>query len=178
MIRVPVRPAGRPRGRARPGHRAVSASPGPLVLTEDRWAGRISAGDFTAPVEALARHPGAEALQPPLRRRRAGTWPPQLQRRPELDRARRAPRAAGPGTGGEDHRARPSCAPSCAGTPATRCPEREEHARWAERRWRLERDTEALRGKVASRTGSLARTFDRVCALLTGARLPRPPAAR
>jgi ATP-dependent RNA helicase HelY len=31
----------------------------------------------------------------------------------------------------------------------------------------LQRDTEALRGRVKSRTGSLARTFDRVCGLLT-----------
>jgi ATP-dependent RNA helicase HelY len=46
------------------------------------------------------------------------------------------------------------------------CPEREEHARWAERRHRLERDTEALRSKVEGRTGSLARTFDQVCDLL------------
>ncbi len=50
--------------------------------------------------------------------------------------------------------------------PCHACPDREEHARWAERRARLERDTAALREKVANRTGSLARTFDRVCALL------------
>jgi ATP-dependent RNA helicase HelY len=50
--------------------------------------------------------------------------------------------------------------------PCHACEQREEHARWAERRWRLERDTEALRAKVAGRTGSLARTFDRVCGLL------------
>ena len=46
------------------------------------------------------------------------------------------------------------------------CPDREEHARWAERRWRLQRDTDGLRDKVAGRTGSLARTFDQVCAVL------------
>ena len=50
--------------------------------------------------------------------------------------------------------------------PCHACPEREEHARWAERRRRLERDTEVLRGKVEGRTGSLARTFDQVCDLL------------
>ncbi|MET0419802.1 MAG: RNA helicase, partial [Actinoplanes sp.] len=50
--------------------------------------------------------------------------------------------------------------------PCHACPEREEHARWAERRHRLERDTDALRDKVAGRTGSLARTFDQVCAVL------------
>src|SRR5207237_6867282 len=29
--------------------------PRPLVLTEDRWAGRISSGDFGEPVEPLTR---------------------------------------------------------------------------------------------------------------------------
>ena len=51
--------------------------------------------------------------------------------------------------------------------PCHACPQREEHARWAERRWRLRRETEALQTKVAGRTGSLTRTFDRVCALLS-----------
>ncbi|RQW89761.1 RNA helicase, partial [Micromonospora globispora] len=51
--------------------------------------------------------------------------------------------------------------------PCHDCPDREEHARWAERRRRLERDTEELRQRVAGRTGSLARTFDRIVALLT-----------
>jgi ATP-dependent RNA helicase HelY len=50
--------------------------------------------------------------------------------------------------------------------PCHACPEREDHARWAERRHRLLRDTDALRDKVAGRTGSLARTFDQVCAVL------------
>jgi ATP-dependent RNA helicase HelY len=51
--------------------------------------------------------------------------------------------------------------------PCHACPDREEHARWAERRWRLQRETETLQAKVSSRTGSLSRTFDRVCQLLT-----------
>jgi ATP-dependent RNA helicase HelY len=51
--------------------------------------------------------------------------------------------------------------------PCHACPERDEHARWAERRWRLERDTNELRQRVAGRTGSLVRTFDRICGLLT-----------
>ena len=54
MIRVP---AGRRAGLAvvlDPGAGGFG-EPRPLVLTEDRWAGRIAAGDFAAPVEALAR---------------------------------------------------------------------------------------------------------------------------
>jgi ATP-dependent RNA helicase HelY len=50
--------------------------------------------------------------------------------------------------------------------PCHGCADREEHARWAERRNRLARDTEALRARVEGKTHSIARTFDRVCALL------------
>jgi ATP-dependent RNA helicase HelY len=50
--------------------------------------------------------------------------------------------------------------------PCHGCDEREEHARWAERWFRLRRDTDALERRVHSRTNTLARTFDRVCDLL------------
>jgi ATP-dependent RNA helicase HelY len=51
--------------------------------------------------------------------------------------------------------------------PSHGCADREEHARWAERYVRLLRETEALRRKAESRTHSLSRTFDRVCAMLS-----------
>jgi len=135
--------------------------PRPLVLTEDRWAGRLSAGEFAGPVEALARVrvPKHFNHRSPAERRDLAA---ALRAAGVDNRVRRGPRRAT----GEDqeldrlrHRLR---AHPCHG-----CPEREEHARWAERRHRLERDTAALRDKVATRTGSLARTFDQVCGLLT-----------
>jgi ATP-dependent RNA helicase HelY len=140
----------------------VGHEPRPLVLTEDRWAGRIAAGDFATPVDVLARVrvPKHFNHRSPAERRDLAS----SLRNIGLDRAgpRRRRRAAG-GEDAElaDLRAQLRRHPSHA------CPDREEHARWAERRWRLERDTEALRAKVSSRTGSLARTFDRVCGLLT-----------
>src|SRR5690606_40156298 len=51
--------------------------------------------------------------------------------------------------------------------PCHGCDEREDHARWAERYHRLLRETEALRRRVESRSHVIARTFDRVCAVLT-----------
>jgi ATP-dependent RNA helicase HelY len=60
--------------------------------------------------------------------------------------------------------------------PCHACPDREEHARWAERKRRLDRDTTSLRDKVAGRTGSLTRTFDRVCRLLERRGYLRPEA--
>ena len=137
--------------------------PRPLVLTEDRWAGRVSAGEFAGPVEPLGRvrvprhfnhRSPAERRDLAASLRAAGV---------DARAGRRGPRRAD----GEDtelarlrHQLRAH--------PCHACPDREEHARWAERRHRLLRDTEVLRGKVEGRTGSLARTFDRVCDLLGG----------
>ncbi|HET9519220.1 MAG TPA: DEAD/DEAH box helicase [Actinoplanes sp.] len=138
--------------------------PRPLVLTQDRWAGRVSPADFPGAVEVLQhirvpknfnhRSPGAR------RDLAAAVSATGLDRHP----GRRGGRQRGGGEDAEiallkvqmrDH-------------PCHRCPDREEHARVAERRHRLVRDTEALRSKVAGRTGSLARTFDQVCAVLAG----------
>jgi ATP-dependent RNA helicase HelY len=133
------------------------------VLTEDRWAGRIAASDFPSPVQALTRVRVPRHFNhrsPAERRDLASTL-----RNTGLDRSavRRPGRARGDGEDRELLELRGQLRRHACHA----CPEREEHARWAERRWRLERDTEALRAKVSSRTGSLARTFDRVCGLLT-----------
>jgi len=51
--------------------------------------------------------------------------------------------------------------------PCHGCDEREGHARWADRWWRLERDTEKLRKQISQRTGAIGVVFDRVVAVLT-----------
>jgi ATP-dependent RNA helicase HelY len=51
--------------------------------------------------------------------------------------------------------------------PCHGCDEREDHARWAERHERLRRDTDDIRRHMTQRTGTIARTFDRVIAVLT-----------
>ena len=50
--------------------------------------------------------------------------------------------------------------------PCHDCPDREDHARYAERYMRLARETEALERRVAGRSHVIARTFDRVCRVL------------
>jgi ATP-dependent RNA helicase HelY len=97
-------------------------------------------------------------------------------RRGDRPKGRRdGPRARGGGRGGAaDDPVLTDLRTALRRHPCHGCPDREEHARWAERRWRLHRETEGLRAKVAARTGSLARTFDRVCALLGRPRLPVP----
>ncbi|TAL44882.1 MAG: DEAD/DEAH box helicase [Salinibacterium sp.] len=50
--------------------------------------------------------------------------------------------------------------------PCHACPERESHARWAERWWRLKRETDQLSAQIRSRTGAVAKIFDRVTDVL------------
>ncbi len=46
------------------------------------------------------------------------------------------------------------------------CPDRESHARWAERWWKLSRDTNQLTAQIRTRTGAVAKVFDRVTDVL------------
>ncbi|WCD92193.1 DEAD/DEAH box helicase [Microbacterium sp. nov. GSS16] len=46
------------------------------------------------------------------------------------------------------------------------CPDREAHARWAERYFSLKRDTDRIRRQIETRTGTVARIFDRVIDVL------------
>jgi ATP-dependent RNA helicase HelY len=137
--------------------------PRPLVLTESRWAGRISVTDFSTPVEALARVRVPKGFNPrsPAERRDLAASLRAAQVGRDLRRPPRPRRAAA------DDRELDVLRHELRKHPCHSCPDREEHARWAERRWRLNRDTASLREKVASRTGSLARMFDAVCSVLT-----------
>jgi ATP-dependent RNA helicase HelY len=138
--------------------------PRPLVLTEDRWAGRLSTADFPDPVRALGtmklpkrvdhrvprvrrdlanalRETGIEAPTRQGSRRRRGAENEDA----ELASLRRALRAH-PMHGRAD---------------------RDDRARWAERHAKLTRENEQLEQRVLSTTHSLARNFDRIRGLLT-----------
>ena len=134
----------------------------PLVVTEDRWAGRLSPVDFPTPVEPLARvrvPKHFDHRSPQARRDLASTL---RNARPEdASRPRRGRSAAADDE--EIARLRRELRQH----PCHGCADREEHARWAERYARLRRDTAGLRGRVQNRTHSIARTFDQVCALLS-----------
>ncbi|CAN5210024.1 DEAD/DEAH box helicase [soil metagenome] len=51
--------------------------------------------------------------------------------------------------------------------PCHSCPDREAHARWAERWWKLKRQTDQLTASIRGRTGAVAKIFDRVTDVLT-----------
>ncbi|MCO8270126.1 DEAD/DEAH box helicase [Actinoplanes sp. TRM 88003] len=136
--------------------------PRPLVLTQDRWAGRVSPADFAGEAEVLDRirvpkhfNPRSPAARRDLAAQISATG---------HDRTAGGRRRNRGGTGEDPEIALLKV--QMRQHPCHACPEREDHARWAERRHRLQRDTDALRDKVAGRTSSLARTFDQVCAVL------------
>ncbi len=175
------RPAGHGRpGDARPAHHGAAngrvgsgqgapefAGPGPLVLTEGRQVKRLAVADFPVPAEVLGkiRIPGSFSPRSPQHRKDLAAT--MRNRLADLGGARRPVRAADWTPEGDlktediaDLRRR------LRRHPCHDCPDREDHARYAERYMRLARETEALERRVAGRSHVIARTFDRVCRVL------------
>lgn len=50
--------------------------------------------------------------------------------------------------------------------PCHNCKDRESHARWGERYFKLKRELDTALNQIEGRTNQVARTFDRICALL------------
>ena len=152
---------------------AAMAGQGPLVLTANRQVKRLSLADFPVPVEAVDRIkiPGSFSVRSPQHRRDlAATMRNRLAGR-EIAGPRRAADwdagDQGPAAGqSQNQQEIASLRRRLRQHPSHGCPDREEHARYAERYQRLKRETEALERKVASRSHVIARTFDRVCAVL------------
>ncbi|MFF3564285.1 DEAD/DEAH box helicase [Streptomyces sp. NPDC002574] len=165
LVLDPGVPAGRSPGHHDRHDHFHQDGPRPLVLTAERQVKRLAQMDFPVPVEPLERMRIPKSFNPrsPQSRRdlasamrsKAGTAgiAPQRPRRErsaaaddtEIARLRTAIRAH----------------------PCHGCDEREDHARWSERYQRLARDTKQLERRIEGRTNTIARTFDRICALLT-----------
>ncbi|RYB90687.1 DEAD/DEAH box helicase [Nocardioides glacieisoli] len=148
-----------------PGH--SGDEPRPYVVTADRQARRLAAMDFPVPVEAIGRMriPKSFNGRNPAMRRDLAT---QLRARARDDDApapRRTKQDSFADTPADREIGRLRA--DLKAHPCHQCPEREDHARWAERYFKLERDTETLRRRVETRTNTVARTFDRVCDVLT-----------
>ena len=149
--------------------------PRPLVLTEQRQVKRLSLVDFTVPVATLGRvriPPTFDGRSAQSRRDLASTlrakgFGSASARRPrgghdEDDGVRAAPNGSRPDTDAEVARLRREIRTH----PCHGCADREDHSRWAERHWRLRKETDALRGRAEGRTHTIARQFDRVSDVL------------
>ncbi|OMC20776.1 DEAD/DEAH box helicase [Mycobacterium colombiense] len=144
-----------------------SSDPRPLVLTENRWAGRISTADYSgasAPVGSMSLPKRVEHRQPRVRRDLASAL-----RSAAAGLTIPARRRGGRGdSDGEFHDPElASLREQLRRHPSHNTPGLEAQVRQAERYLRIERDNAQLEKKVAAATNSLARTFDRIVGLLT-----------
>ncbi len=146
--------------------------PRPLVVTAERQARRLSLADFPTPVVAVTRvkvprnfsHRNPQMrrdLASALRTRTHGLAPPPPSNDRRSSRPSASERVSRPSDDVDGMRA------ALREHPCHGCPDREDHARWAERWFKLDRDAATLRRRVEERTNTVARQFDRVCEVLT-----------
>ena len=139
----------------------------PVVLTEDRQVRRLSSADV--------RHGPAVVTRVTIPRGFDNGGP--RARRALVARMREAARSAppppaGPAASGLDGALDEGGTPAdelrrrMRAHPCHTCPDREEHARWAERLATVDRELSRLTAGMARRSGSIAAGFDRVCAVL------------
>ena len=164
VIRIP---AGRRAGWAvvvQPARSAKGTPTGPGVVTEDKQFRRLTLVDVPEPVEAIARVKVPPHFNPrsPRSRRDLAT---SLRVAVPAGAEDLPPRRSRDGDPGESERVQ-QLRHELTTHPCHRCPDRESHARWAERWWRLKRETVGLQRKVEGRTNTVARTFDRICEAL------------
>ncbi|MEY9843672.1 DEAD/DEAH box helicase [Streptacidiphilus sp. MAP5-3] len=136
--------------------------PRPVVLTAERQVKRLAMIDFPTPVEAIERLRIPKSFNPRSPQSRRDLASALRSKAGHIDPGRVRKGRAAAADDPEISRLRAEIRQH----PCHGCDEREDHARWAERHDRLKRDTEQLERRMRSRTHTIARTFDRVCALL------------
>ena len=139
-------------------------APLPLVLTVGRQVKRLSLADFPTPVSPIdrLRIPNSfSARSPQHRRDLVASMRSKLAGR---DVGRPSRPSSHPDRAAQDELA--ALRRRLRQHPCHGCADREAHARQAEQRTRLEREVASLEASVAARSHVIARTFDRVCAVL------------
>ncbi|MDR6556575.1 ATP-dependent RNA helicase HelY [Arthrobacter pascens] len=165
-----------PAGRA-PGYAVVLSSdhssrePRPAVLTMENQLRRIGIDDLEGPISPLTRiriPKSFNAKVPKSRRDLASSVRNALRenRPPAPGNPRNTDFGLGAGFPNQEKKIaelrRALRAHPCHG-----CSEREDHARWSERWWKLRKETDGLVRQIQGRTNTIAKTFDRVCDVLS-----------
>jgi ATP-dependent RNA helicase HelY len=165
-----------PAGRA-PGFAVVLSSdhssrePRPAILTLENQLRRIGVDDLEGPIAPLTRiriPKSFNAKVPKSRRDLASAVRNALrENRPP---ARGSSRNADFGLGSAMQNQEKKIADlrrALRAHPCHGCSEREDHARWSERWWKLRKETDGLVRQIQGRTNTIAKTFDRVCDVLS-----------
>jgi ATP-dependent RNA helicase HelY len=147
-----------------------SREPRPAILTEDGQLRRISSYDVDGPVsaESWIRIPKSFNAKVPKSRRdlasalrdavREGRPPARTARNEDFGRGRNV---------ADQERKIAGLRKALRSHPCHGCSEREDHARWSERWWKLRQETDGLARQIQGRTNTIAKTFDRVCDVLS-----------
>lgn len=139
-------------------------APRPLVMTEDKQVRRLSLTDFPSPPNPATRIRVPKQFDPKQAAAKRNLHAAMRSRLNSHDGAAsryRAPMA--------DEEAMAQIArlrEQLRDHPCHECPDREKHARIAERALGLERDVERLERRVSSRTNTIANQFDKICLVL------------
>ncbi len=163
-------PGGRSQGYAVVLDTDTAREPRPTVLTLETQIRRVGVQDLDGPVEVLSRiriPKHFSARSPKDRRDLTSSLRNALsEKRPPRRGADRV--AAGySASAAAEERAITELRRRLRAHPCHGCSEREQHARWAERWWKLRRETDKLGGQIRGRTNTIAKTFDRVSEVLS-----------
>ncbi len=134
----------------------------PLVVTDGRWAGRLSPGDFRGPVPTLGRlklDRFVDHRAPAVRRDIASALDAAVSNGNVVARGR------APHSDTEDLDVA-ALRRAVRAHPVHGCADRETHLQWARRWQRLRTETTALQAKVTGTRGSLGNALDRILRLL------------
>ncbi|GAA3308158.1 hypothetical protein GCM10020219_008700 [Nonomuraea dietziae] len=145
-----------------PGLNPRGHGPNPLVLTIGKQVKKLDPADFPVPVEPLDKIRIPRNFNARAPKERANLVSTLLAKIGDRDLGK-PPRARDHAVEDEEiiELRRLIRQHPCHG-----CADREDHARWAERYYKLLRETEGLRRRVEGRSHVISRTFDRICAVL------------
>ena len=136
------------------------------VLTEEGRLRRLSVGDLRGPLSIVSRIkvPKSFTGKSPKERRDLAA---SLRNAIHEHRPPRKDASSFDFEGSDDfQREAESLRHELANHPCHHCSDRENHARWAERYWKLKKETDRLRRQISGRTNTIAKQFDKVFAVL------------
>ena len=164
ILRVP---SGKSQGWAviiEPNARVDDQGPRPVVMTEERQIRRLSMTDFPVPPVVVGRMRIPKHFnpkEPASRRNLSAAFRSRLE---EVDLTPSRARSGSADTElGEQIAA---LRDTLRRHPCHLCPDRDSHARWAERALKLERENAKMQARASSRTNTIAAHFDKICLVL------------
>ncbi|GAA1396286.1 DEAD/DEAH box helicase [Luteococcus peritonei] len=138
--------------------------PHPMVVTEDRQFVRLTLNDFPTPTRSVGKLRIPRKFDPrqaASRKALASAFLAKLEAlQPQVEQI------DGPRADAELTARILELRSQIKAHPCHACPDRESHARFAERAMRLERDRDQARSRAEARSNTIAKRFDKLCSVL------------